>query len=166
MPSLHCTIHCTTTVPGLWAVHLSPGQARVGLCVEGLSLTLPRPLASPPVRCSNSIPTPGASQVLCGPWTGPGRRVGDSTIGCVNKGTKPKAAVGCGPPRWLSPRQYRRPAGGGSWLACRPGVLSFRPRACLRRHCQRGGPSRIDASHAPLPWQLGRRDRPRHDRRR
>ena len=52
--------------------------ARVGLCVEGMSMimTLPGPLAPPPVRCLNSNPAPGASQTLCGLWVGPGCRVG------------------------------------------------------------------------------------------
>ena len=40
-------------------------------------MTLPGPLASPPIRYSNSVPTPRASQALYGPWTDPDRRMGD-----------------------------------------------------------------------------------------
>ena len=41
--------------------------ARVGLCVEGLSMimTRPGPLASSPVRCLNHSPTPGARKRIC-----------------------------------------------------------------------------------------------------
>ena len=59
-------LHRIATVPGLRAVHLSPRQTRVGLCVEGpieglsMIMTLAGPLATLPVRCSNSNSDPGS----------------------------------------------------------------------------------------------------------